>query len=113
MQRCANCRERKPIVFKHIYHTLDKKCYQIRLCADCCSLLMHQLFDYTIGCEYDKMVTRYGVEVNKDATCVQDDGESNAKAIRKKERRKNSKHEVEQRTQRNRSNSRKRKKVKC
>jgi|SRR5947207_15672138 len=113
MYKCNNCHKRKPIVFRKEYRTLNKLLYEIRICKDCCFILINQLFDYTIGCEYDHLVTRYGKQKkDKYAKRIQKDGRSYEKSLRRKKRGRNSKQNMEQTTQRNRKNSRKRKKVK-
>lgn len=114
--KCTCCEQVEKIVFASRLFSNSALLYKVQLCNHCAFKLVGLCFDHAEGPHYDNLLIKFGkldIEYNKTyATCVQSNGKSNAKTIRKKEGRKIRKHEVEQRTQRNRSNSRKRKKVK-
>lgn len=109
---CSYCEERRHIVFARQFHTLDNKEFNLHLCKECVGIFICVLLDHTLGGEYQGLVVKYGKEITN-AKSIQNHRKINGKRIRKKERNKIRKHEVESRTQRNRTNRRKRKEVKC
>jgi len=110
--KCTCCEQVERIVFSSKLLSNSALLYNVQLCKHCSFKLVGLCFDHVEGPHYDNLLIKFGkpnVEYNTAyAKKIQSNGEGIPTRIRKKERRKIRKYEMEQTAQRKRKHSRKR-----